>query len=82
MMDIFDNGKHIVFAANSDEQLEVYELMCVCGHRLIEHASPIFWHSPDALHHTIYVRQCTHFKKGVFPVESCCEQFQLAGIPS
>ena len=77
-MEILEKGKTIILDVNTSDQTDAYELICVCGHRLIEHASPIFWYSPDALHHTIYTRQCTHWKeKEGGGLEFHCEQFQI-----
>jgi hypothetical protein len=76
-MEITNRGQTIILDVNTDDQQKAYELVCKCGHRLVEHASPIFWYSPDYLHHTIYTSQCTHWKDGVMPMQFCCEQFQL-----
>jgi hypothetical protein len=76
-MEIHNKGAQIVLDVNTDDQMNAYELMCVCGHKLSEHASPIFWYYPDQLHHTIHTRQCTHWDKNI-PNKFCCEQFQLS----
>lgn len=75
-MEIINRGKTVILDVNTDDQKKAYELMCECGHKLSEHAMPIYFHSPDALHHTIYTRQCTHWKEGE-AMKFCCEQFEV-----
>lgn len=76
-MKINGRGSSIIFdAGNSDDQSACYELVCVCGHKLSEHASPIFWYYPDPQHHIIFTRQCTHFSKEDSN-KFCCDQFQV-----
>lgn len=73
-MEILQNGSVIILDVNTDDQENAYKLMCVCGHRLSEHAMPIFWNTPDALHHTIYTNQCT---KEIANNKFHCEQFRI-----
>jgi len=71
---ILFGGQTIVLDVNTDDQEKAYELLCVCGHKLSEHACPIFWYYPDALHHTIYTSQCTHLLDNH---KFHCEQFRI-----
>lgn len=75
-MEILNNGRKIILDVNTDDQEKAYELMCVCGHKLYLHASPIYWYVPDLLHHTIYTSQCTVLTKDV-PPKFHCEQFRI-----
>ena len=76
-MEIYNKGKTIILDVNTNDQMEAYELLCVCGHKLSEHAMPIFWHTPDPLHHTIRTNQCTHLTKDI-PPKFHCEQFRIS----
>lgn len=55
-MNIQMNGSMIVFEPR--ELDDVYNLKCVCGHKLSDHACPVFYAMPDPQHNTIYTSQC------------------------
>ncbi len=72
-MEILFKGQTVIIENNIEDQENSYNLMCICGHKLLEHASSIFWYYPS-YHHTIYTSQCTHLTDDN---KFHCEQFRI-----
>lgn len=75
-MDIQINGAAIV--VGEGEMQEALDLLCVCGHKLSQHAYVVSYYFPDQTHHTLYSSQCVICMSNVETNIFDCPKFRIS----